>query len=74
MEQARKANPNQHLSPHFVEAELACRCCGKLQINPELVTKLEALRQLVGKPVLVNSGYRCPAHNRAVGGEPTPIT
>lgn len=66
--QAKKAKPGKHLSLHFTEGELACRCCGRLLIISQLVSKLEALRQLVGKPVFVNSGYRCPAHNRAVGG------
>ncbi|AEF94487.1 Peptidase M15A [Desulfotomaculum nigrificans CO-1-SRB] len=68
MEQAKKAKPEQRITPHFTEGELACRCCGRLLVQSELVHKLETLRQLVKKPVLVNSGYRCPAHNRAVGG------
>ncbi len=29
---------------------------------------LDPLRRAWGKPVIVNSGYRCPALNRAVGG------
>lgn len=29
---------------------------------------LEPLRQHVGKPVLIGSGYRCPKLNKAVGG------
>lgn len=29
---------------------------------------LEPLRQAYGKPLRVNSGYRCPPLNRAVGG------
>ncbi len=31
---------------------------------------LEAFRAAVGKPVIINSGYRCPIHNAAVGGAP----
>ncbi len=31
---------------------------------------LDDLRELVGKPFVINSGYRCPAHNREVGGAP----
>ena len=68
MEKLKKADPGRKLSPHFLEVELACRCCGRLLVQPELINKLELLRRLVGKPVLVNSGYRCPTHNRAVGG------
>lgn len=33
--------------------------------------KMEAIRKLLGKPIIVSSGYRSPAVNRAVGGSPT---
>lgn len=29
---------------------------------------LEPARERLGKPITVNSGFRCPIHNRAVGG------
>ena len=29
---------------------------------------LEPLRAFAGKPIVISSGYRCPALNRAVGG------
>lgn len=29
---------------------------------------LDPLREKYGKPIVVNSGYRCPKHNLAVGG------
>ena len=32
---------------------------------------LDPLRQHYGRPVIVNSGYRCPALNAAVGGAAT---
>ncbi|GAB6181739.1 D-Ala-D-Ala carboxypeptidase family metallohydrolase [Desulfotomaculum defluvii] len=56
------------LAPHFEEREFACRCCGMVNVSMELVTKLEEMRQAIGKPIIVTSGYRCPLHNRAVGG------
>lgn len=31
---------------------------------------LDPLREWYGKPIYVNSGYRCPELNRAVGGVP----
>lgn len=38
----------------------------------ELVEKvLDPLRELYGKPIYVNSGYRCPELNKAVGGSNT---
>lgn len=32
---------------------------------------LDPLRERLGKPITVNSGFRCPALNRAVGGAKT---
>nr|UVY17005.1 MAG: Peptidase M15 [Bacteriophage sp.] len=32
---------------------------------------LDPLRNLFGKPITVNSGYRCPELNKAVGGSKT---
>lgn len=32
---------------------------------------LDPLREWYGKPIYVNSGYRCPQLNRMVGGKPT---
>ena len=32
---------------------------------------LQPLRDIVRRPLRINSGYRCPALNRAVGGVPT---
>lgn len=54
--------------PHFSPAELACRGTGMLEIHEASLDKLEALRGLVGKPMLVNSAYRSPQHNKRVGG------
>lgn len=56
------------LSAHFSKAELACRCCGELQIDQKLIDALEQLRSLVGIEILIHDGYRCPAHNQEVGG------
>jgi len=64
-----RPQPGHKLSPHFAEAEFACRCCGLVRVNIRLVHLLEQLReQLGGKPVVVSSAYRCAAHNSAVGG------
>nr|WP_272874881.1 D-Ala-D-Ala carboxypeptidase family metallohydrolase [Agrobacterium tumefaciens] len=35
---------------------------------PRVVYMLDALRGLLGKPLRINSGYRTPEHNKAVGG------
>jgi len=56
------------LTPHFSRIELACHCCGRLQLDPRLLEGLEALRLAAGCPVIINAGYRCPRHNQEVGG------
>jgi hypothetical protein len=54
--------------PNFSPAEIACRGTGKLKLVPEALDKLQALRDLLGKPLIIRSAYRSPEHNRAVGG------
>ena len=59
---------------HFKEREFVCKCCG--QLPPAMRDNIVALvdnvldpaREEFGGPVTVNSGYRCPKHNLAVGG------
>ncbi|MEI4235243.1 YcbK family protein [Roseovarius sp. D22-M7] len=53
---------------NFSPAEIACRGTGQIKLHPEALDKLQALRDRLGKPLIVNSGYRSPEHNRAVGG------
>jgi hypothetical protein len=54
--------------PSFSPAEIACRGTGKLLVNEPALDRLQALRDRLGKPLIVRSAYRSPAHNRAVGG------
>jgi uncharacterized protein YcbK (DUF882 family) len=59
------------LSPHFSASEFRCHHCGSVGergIDPRLVAVLEHLRALDGRALSVVSGYRCPVHNKAVGG------
>ena len=53
---------------NFSPAEIACRGTGKLLINEPALDKLQALRDRLGKPLIVRSAYRSPEHNRTVGG------
>ena len=55
---------------YFKKAEFACPCCGVCHMNKELIWKLDLLRELVGEPLIITSGYRCERHNEAVGGAP----
>ena len=60
---------------HFTEKEFRCKCCGQ-KGSPQAAANIRALvdvvldpaREKLGKPIVVNSGYRCPKHNLAVGG------
>lgn len=59
------------LTEHFDSGEFACNCCGRLHpdgVPVALLAYLENIREHFGKPVNINSGYRCPAHNARVGG------
>lgn len=55
------------MTKHFSDDELKCQCgCGRMEITPNFLDKLEALRECYGKPIRISSGYRCPAHNAGV--------
>ncbi len=56
--------------PSFSPAEIASRGEGAIRINTDAMDKLQSLRNRLGKPLIVRSAYRSPAHNRAVGGAP----
>jgi len=57
---------------HFSPEEFQCRCgCGALVVDLILLKRLDLLRARVGEPLQITSGYRCPAHNKAVGGKST---
>jgi uncharacterized protein YcbK (DUF882 family) len=51
---------------HFKESEFKCKHCGDSYMDMEFVSKLDGLRERIGTPVVVTSGYRCHAHNAAV--------
>jgi uncharacterized protein YcbK (DUF882 family) len=56
------------LSPNFSAKEFACKDCGVSKVSPLLLAGLEEMRQLARLPVIVHDGYRCPEHNKDVGG------
>ena len=64
-------NNSTQLSPHFNAREFRCSC-GKSHetlLASELVDKLEALYATLNcSKIIVTSGYRCPEHDKAVGG------
>ena len=56
------------IAEHFNLSEFACSCCKRVMLHPNLLKKLVKFRELVEKPVCINSGYRCPEYDRKVGG------
>jgi len=50
------------LSEHFTSEEFACKHCGKVKVDGRLLEALEKLRKAINRPILINSGYRCPEH------------
>lgn len=64
-------NDNIKLSKNFTSAEFRCKCGGRhdYKIETDLIDKLQTLAdELKADKVIINSGYRCPAHDRNVGG------
>lgn len=59
------------LTKNFSSEELECNCGCKGLPNQATIEKLQALRDAVGFPLKVNSGFRCEEHNRKVGGVST---
>lgn len=67
-------NTSDNLSPNFKETELSIANApepAKDNARWLAVNILEPIRAWWGRPVKVNSGYRAPEHNKAVGGVPT---
>lgn len=55
---------------YFSAQELACRCgqpdCPQQPMHPDFMHRLDRLRLYLGRPLVVVSGYRCPAYNQRV--------
>ena len=53
---------------NFKVSEFACKHCGKNEIDQRVLNMAQELRDYLGVPIQVNSGYRCETHNAKVGG------
>jgi len=69
------------ISKYITKAEYRCRCCGGYppdfrfgddmpDIYADIFGKFAAIREEFGRPIIINSGYRCERRNAAVGGSP----
>lgn len=66
-----KKTDTAKIAANFRISEFACHgsgCCDSVYIDEALVEYLQNIRDHFGKPVTINSGYRCQKHNKAVGG------
>jgi len=60
------------MTEYTPDPRFACRCgCGRNWVDVRLESMVHRLEEEVGERLVVTSGYRCEAHNRAVGGSPT---
>ena len=62
------------INKYFSYKEFDCKCgkCKRPKGVPsaELIKILTEVREHFGKPLIINSGYRCASHNERVGGSP----
>ena len=66
-----KKGQKTKLSENFNSLEFDCHgsgCCSETIINPKLVEYVQKIRDHFGKSITVTSGYRCPTHNKRIGG------
>ena len=56
------------------EFECKCGCDMPLEVYENIIklaSQLQFLRDYTGRPITINSAYRCPEHNAKVGGSKT---
>lgn len=51
---------------HFKRSEFTCHCCGVEDMHLPFVSALDTVRDKVGFPLVILSGYRCSKHNNIV--------
>lgn len=54
---------NWNKYPNFLRHEFECSETGECEMHPEFMERLQALRTALGKPVIINSGYRSKRHS-----------
>ena len=64
-----KKSGDMSLSANFKVKEFMCHdSCDKVLSDINLVSKLQDLRDYLGKPVTITSGYRTASYNKQCGG------
>jgi len=54
----------------FIPVELSCKRDGEFYLHRRSFNALQSARDILGRPMYVNSGHRSWLHNIAVGGVP----
>ena len=69
MTYSSRADRDKLLSANFTVGEFASKDgAATVLVDEKLVWYLQRIRDRFARPVTITSGYRSPAHNRAVGG------
>lgn len=55
----------------LILSEFDCPCCGKNHMEPRVFNRFCLAREISGVFYIINSGWRCPEHNKKVGGSET---
>lgn len=58
------------IAEYFSLYEFECPCCRRVMLSPDLLTRLDHLREIINRPIYINSGYRCKKENQRIGGVP----
>lgn len=58
------------MTSYFTKDETKCKHCGKEDMHPVFMEKLNDLREECGFPFIITSAYRCKEHNKNIGGHP----
>ena len=64
------------MTKNFKLKEFKCKCGCDMPLEVyeniiKLASQLQFLRDYTGRPITINSAYRCPKHNKKVGGSKT---
>ena len=55
------------LSKNFSRLEVQCPCgCGANKISSVLIEKLQKVRNIIGRPIVITSGVRCEFYNASI--------
>ena len=63
----------KRMTKNFKQSEFDCKCGCEMPEDvlanvTKLANQLQYVRDNVAMPITINSGYRCQAHNKSVGG------